>query len=104
MVLRVQNGRRRYHARSALCTRGTAMLDALSLFFINQGFLPHGYCLSWSPPLLWTYVLSNAAIGIAYFTIPMALLTLLRKREDLRYHRMVQMFAAFILLCGTTHF
>ena len=80
------------------------MFDELRLFFLNQGLLPHGYCLSWSPPLLWTYVLSNAAIGVAYFTIPLILITVIRKHADLRYHRMVKLFAAFILLCGTTHF
>ena len=80
------------------------MFDELRLFFLNQGLIPHGYCLSWSPPLLWTYVLSNAAIGVAYFTIPLILITVIRKNSDLRYHRMVKLFAAFILLCGTTHF
>lgn len=80
------------------------MFDGLWLFFLNQGLFPHGYCLSWSPPLLWTYVLSNVTIGVAYFTIPLTLITVIRKRTDIRYHRMVKLFAAFILLCGTTHF
>ncbi len=80
------------------------MLDSLSQFFISQGFIPHGYCFAWSPPLLWTYVTANALIGLAYFSIPAALVVLTRRRPDMRYNRMAFLFAAFILACGTTHF
>ncbi|GAB3268050.1 sensor domain-containing diguanylate cyclase [Chitinimonas naiadis] len=80
------------------------MLDGLTQLFTSQGFIPHGYCFAWSSSLLWTYVFANAAIGLAYFSIPLALVVLIRRRKDLRFNRMASMFAAFILACGTTHF
>jgi hypothetical protein len=38
-----------------------------------SGFTPHGFCLLWDPTLIWTYAASDIGIGIAYFTIPLAL-------------------------------
>ncbi len=80
------------------------MLDNLTQMLIGQGFIPHGYCFAWSPGLLWTMVFSDAAIGIAYFSIPLALVTIARKRADLHFNQVMLLFAAFILACGTTHF
>lgn len=80
------------------------MLDWLTQQMISQGLIPHGYCLAWSPPLLWLNVVGNAVIGVAYFSIPLALYTVTRKRRDLRFNRIMLMFAAFIFACGSTHF
>lgn len=80
------------------------MLDGLTQLFASQGFIPHGYCFAWSPSLLWTYVIANAVIGLAYFSIPLALVVLIRRRPELRFNSVVAMFAAFILACGSTHF
>ncbi|QNM97447.1 GGDEF domain-containing protein [Chitinimonas koreensis] len=80
------------------------MLDWLTQHMISQSLIPHGYCLAWSPPLLWLNVVGNAVIGVAYFSIPLALYTVTRKRRDLRFNRIMLMFAAFIFACGSTHF
>ena len=31
--------------------------------------LPHGYCFTWNPTLLWTHVGSDGLIGLAYVWI-----------------------------------
>ncbi len=67
------------------------------------GLTPHGFCLLWEPGLLWTHAVSDAAIGLAYFTIPIALLIVARHRRDLVFRPLFVLFAAFILLCGTGH-
>jgi signal transduction histidine kinase len=80
------------------------MADWLQQFFTTRGLPPHGYCLLWDPKLIWTHVLSDAAIGLAYFSIPVVLATLLARRRDIAFGWVGWLFAAFILLCGTTHF
>jgi PAS domain S-box-containing protein len=70
---------------------------------MSAGFMPHGYCLRWDGPLLWTFIVGNAGIAIAYFLIPVALRIFIGKRRDLPYAYMFLLFAAFILSCGLTH-
>ncbi|QDQ27533.1 diguanylate cyclase [Chitinimonas arctica] len=79
------------------------MFDGLMQLFASSGFIPHGYCFAWSSTLLWTYVIANALIAIAYFSIPVALVIVTRSRADLHFNRVMLMFAAFILACGATH-
>jgi signal transduction histidine kinase/ActR/RegA family two-component response regulator len=64
---------------------------------------PHGYCLLWEPGLVWLYAISDAAIGLAYFSIPLALAVIGQRRGDLVFRPLLWLFAAFILLCGATH-
>ncbi len=71
--------------------------------FDSPGLTPHGFCLLWEPGLLWTYALSDTLIGLAYFSIPVALVIVARRRGDLIFRPLLWLFAAFILLCGTTH-
>jgi diguanylate cyclase (GGDEF)-like protein len=71
--------------------------------FGPSGFLPHGYCLSWSPQLVWTMVISDAVITASYYSIPVALIYFVRRNRDLRFDWIFLMFSAFIFACGTTH-
>ncbi len=68
-----------------------------------SGLTPHGFCLLWEPWLIWTHALSNIAIGLAYFSIPLVLLSFMRQRRDLVFKPVFGLFAAFILLCGAGH-
>ena len=68
-----------------------------------SGLTPHGFCLAWQPGLIWLQATSDLLIAAAYFSIPAALLTFLRKRNDLAFKPVFGLFAAFILACGTTH-
>jgi PAS domain S-box-containing protein len=80
------------------------MLNGVASWLWNpSGLTPHGFCLLWEPGLIWTYAMSDLFIGIAYFTIPLALAILARRRRDLVFKPLFWLFAGFILLCGTTH-
>ncbi len=73
-------------------------------FFSTSNFMPHGHCYLWKPEILWLHLLSDLAIGLSYFSIPVGLYYLLHKRRDISYRWLFKLFAAFILFCGTTHF
>lgn len=79
------------------------MLDQLAQFFSSQGFMPHGMCFAWTPALLWTMVSSDLVIVLSYYSIPAALFVAVRRRRSDSLNRILLMFAAFILACGTTH-
>ena len=72
--------------------------------FGERGLAPHGYCLLWDPALIWTHVISDALIGLSYFSIPIVIARFLTRRRDVEFSWVVWMFAAFIMACGTTHF
>lgn len=79
------------------------MVDWFTHAFSGSGFTPHGVCIAWSPTLLWLLVLSNLAIVVAYWTIPIALWRIAKHRADIRFSGVLLMFAAFIFACGATH-
>ncbi len=86
----------------------TAALVALLIWFMSNfrtagSMLPHGYCFTWNPALLWTHVVSDSLIGVAYLTIPVTLLHLVRRRIDMPFNWIVLLFATFIVSCGATH-
>jgi len=68
------------------------------------GLTPHGFCLSWSPGLVTIHAVSDVLIGLAYFSIPLAIAAFVRRRPDIRYGWVAYLFVAFILACGATHF
>lgn len=70
---------------------------------LKGDFMPHGHCLLWRPDLLGLHVGGDVLTTLAYMLIPMALIQLVRKRDDLAFDRIFMMFAAFIFLCGVTH-
>lgn len=72
--------------------------------FDPAGLTPHGFCLLWTPGLIWLHVLSDAIIGLAYFSIPLALFWFVRHRPEVEYRWMFLLFVGFILACGLTHF
>jgi signal transduction histidine kinase/CheY-like chemotaxis protein/HPt (histidine-containing phosphotransfer) domain-containing protein len=81
------------------------MLEAIGTWLFDpSGLTPHGFCLLWQPGLIWTHALSDAAIGVAYCTIPVALTTIAWRRRDLIFAPLFWLFSAFILLCGAGHF
>jgi two-component sensor histidine kinase/PAS domain-containing protein len=68
-----------------------------------EGLTPHGFCLTWAPGLLWLHAGSDAVTGLAYLSIPLALMRFVKLRPDLAYHWIAYLFGAFILACGLTH-
>ena len=72
--------------------------------FFNPGpFMPHGGCYLWTQSLIALHALSDGAIGLAYYAIPLILLHFVRQRKDLKFKWIFLCFAAFVLACGTTH-
>ncbi|HUH11791.1 MAG TPA: ATP-binding protein [Longimicrobiales bacterium] len=72
---------------------------------VAQGFLPHGFCYLWKPELLWTHVVMDLMIGLAYVAIGTALVYLVWKgRREFPFQGMFAAFGLFILACGATHF
>jgi signal transduction histidine kinase/CheY-like chemotaxis protein len=78
-----------------------SLLD--SWLFDSTGLTAHGFCLLWQPGLIWTYALSDIGIALAYFSIPLVLAMIARRRHDFDFRGYLWLFAAFILLCGLTH-
>jgi two-component sensor histidine kinase len=68
-----------------------------------SGLTPHGFCLSWAPGLVWLHAGSDAVVGLAYFSIPVALTAFAAQRRDVEYGWVLYLFIGFILACGTTH-
>jgi two-component sensor histidine kinase len=66
-------------------------------------YMPHGMCLLWQPWLVTLWAGSDLLIFLSYTAIPIALLTVLRKRQDIPFSGLVVLFSSFILLCGLTH-
>jgi len=79
------------------------MMDELSRLMSISGYLPHGYCISWSPTLLVTYVASDVLIFLSYFSMPVAIGYFAQQRKDFPYRWLLWLFAAFIMACGATH-
>ena len=70
---------------------------------LTSKFMPHGHCYLWTPGILWGHAISDAIIAFAYFSIPIALIYFIRRRNDLVFSWMFALFAIFILTCGIGH-
>ena len=78
-------------------------MQSLNNLFDIATLMPHGYCLVWNSALLWLHVLSDGLITLAYYSIPLVLIYFIRKHKDFPFNKLLLMFAAFIMACGTTH-
>ncbi|MDD1622324.1 MAG: PAS domain S-box protein, partial [Methylococcaceae bacterium] len=78
-------------------------MQSLISFLGSDGFVPHGYCLTWRSALLWLHVLSDSLIVLAYYSIPITLMYFVRNRKDFPYPGLFIVFGLFIVACGTTH-
>lgn len=80
------------------------MLQYLQQLWESNSLSPHGICLLWRPELIWTHVGADALIGLAYYSIPIALAYFVSHRNDIQFGWVFWAFALFIMACGTTHF
>ena len=73
-------------------------------FFDVSGIIPHGFCLKWTPGILWSYVISDSLITLIIL-VPVLLTYIVFQRKDLKCPWIYLMFSAFIVpsACGTTH-
>ncbi|WP_232628796.1 sensor histidine kinase [Methylobacterium sp. Leaf118] len=79
------------------------MLDSLRRLWEVENLSPHGICLLWRPELIWTHIISDTLIALAYFSIPVALATFVSRRRDVAFGWVFWSFAVFITACGATH-
>ncbi|MBM0743829.1 PAS domain-containing sensor histidine kinase [Phormidium sp. CLA17] len=70
---------------------------------LSESFVPHGHCYLWKPELVWLNVVSDGLIALAYYSIPIVLLYIVRKRGDIPFDWVVCLFGGFIVACGTGH-
>ncbi len=70
---------------------------------IITAYIPHGHCYFWETNLVWLNLISDGAIALAYYAIPLTLYYFVRHRKDLPYPWVFLLFAAFIISCGTIH-
>jgi diguanylate cyclase (GGDEF)-like protein/PAS domain S-box-containing protein len=79
------------------------MLELLKSLFAYKQFIPHGHCYLWKPELVGLHIVSDSLIALAYYSIPIALVYFVRKRQDFPFNWIFLLFATFIITCGTTH-
>jgi signal transduction histidine kinase/ActR/RegA family two-component response regulator len=79
------------------------MIDVLWNTLDKAGLMPHGVCFLWREDLVYMHLLSDLTITLAYFSLPIFLTILVRKKPELKKSGVVPLFAMFILLCGVTH-
>jgi PAS domain S-box-containing protein len=66
-------------------------------------YSPHGFCYLWDPKLMGLHVVSDILISLAYFTIPITLMILARRRRDMPFGWILGLFGTFIVACGLSH-
>ena len=78
--------------------------EFFSKLFNTSDWPARWHCGSWTDFHGWLYILSDVSIWAAYFAIPVLLFRIIRTRKDiLPFSKIIGLFIAFILLCGTTH-
>ena len=77
-------------------------MDSLWSFFGRGGYLPQGDCLAWSGQLLWTLAGANAITALAFFSIPLAIASFLRRRPTTSVRPYALLFGAFVFAVGLT--
>lgn len=80
----------------------TGVVDFLSRL-LDTDFMARYECVAGRPEVVALHIAADSVIALAYYSIPVALLVFVRRRQDLRFSSVFVMFAAFILACGTTH-
>lgn len=78
------------------------------LYWLNQNtddWMPRAMCVTGNPVVIGLHIISELMIGIAYFSIPLILWYIIRRRSEFfkEYKSVILLFALFIFLCGTTH-
>ena len=75
----------------------------LNNLLFTGNYIPHGHCYLWQRELVGLHIVSDSAIALSYYSIPISLLYFLSERKDLPFRNIFWLFGIFILSCGTTH-
>lgn len=82
---------------------GTQITDFFRGLFYTNNWPPRWHCGTWSDFHGWLYIVSDLLIWASYFAIPLLLIHMLSRRKDIPFPKIIWLFVAFIVLCGTTH-
>ena len=92
-------------AASLLALSALIIWPRLTGWLLSTDYLPHMFCYLKNPGLVWTNVVADSLIGIAYLAISITLVYLGYKgRRDIPLPWMFAVFGMFIVACGGTHF
>src|SRR3954471_10457485 len=81
------------------------IIDFFSGLFDTGLWPARWHCGYWSSFHGWLYISSDLMIWLAYFMMPIIIFNYVsRRKQVIKYPGIYLLFAAFILLCGTTHF
>lgn len=67
-------------------------MDEIVSLLGRHGYLPHGYCFTWQPGLLWSMVSADTLIALAYFSIPLAIWRFMTQRREPGLDRVLMLF------------
>lgn len=85
-------------------TLSLVLWPVLARDLLSSNFLPHFYCYLGKPALVWTHVVSDSLIALAYLMISVTLTYLVYKgRPHMPFHWTFLAFGLFIVACGGTH-
>jgi PAS domain S-box-containing protein len=79
------------------------VLNIFDGIFSTSAFIPH-YDYLWQVKLPWLQLTADTLTGIADYVMPILPLYFVRKRPDLQLDKLIFLFSAFAIACGTTHF
>jgi signal transduction histidine kinase len=82
---------------------GTQIKDFFTGLFDTSRWPARWHCGSWSDFHGWLYIASDLLIWASYFAIPVLLAQMVTKRKDVPFPKIIWLFVAFIVLCGSTH-
>lgn len=79
------------------------IVNLLKIVFTPRYFEPHWVHFVFDPGLMWSMVISNVVVFVAYTLIPIALIYFLFRRKDVFASKVIYLFGAFIVMCGLHH-
>jgi len=79
------------------------MIDVLRLIFTPGNFEPHSVHFASTPGLLWTLIVVNVLIAVAYLILPAQLFYIYVKRRDFDFSWVFIVIAFFGVWCSLTH-
>jgi signal transduction histidine kinase len=81
------------------------IIEFFSGLFATDQWPARWHCGRWTDFHGWLYIISDLMVWAAYFMIPIIIMHYsLKRKSALQFHMVYLLFAAFIVLCGSTHF
>lgn len=79
------------------------MPEWIRLIFDTTDFTPGWDRPFGSPAYVWVHIIAALTIWAAFTAVPLGIAVYLIRRPDTPFPRLLWLFAAFLLLCGSTH-